>query len=68
MTRDAIQNGPAPWRAVVKTERLKTSAHMVVVNWLECGHAVTIRGEKALDAKYATRRRCKACAAGRRKA
>lgn len=49
----------APWRKVVETTRNPVNGS--ATNFLECGHHITFRGEKALDAKYVKRRRCRTC-------
>lgn len=60
-------NPVAPWRAVVSTTKVGGSSrqgsnrHLYADNILECGHRFEVRGEKALDAKFAKRRRCKKC-------
>lgn len=49
----------APWRKVVKSTR--NSITRSVTNWLECGDYIIFRGEKALDAMDAKKRRCHKC-------
>lgn len=52
----------APWRKVVRIERLPNWGRLLVYsNILECGHSLTFKGEKAWDAQYAEKRRCKEC-------
>ena len=55
------------WRRVVETTKVSgrsirgSNRYLRAYNVLECGHRIEVRGERALDAKYAKRRRCSAC-------
>jgi hypothetical protein len=59
---------PEPWRRVVDTTKVSgrstkgSNRHLHAHNILECGHRFEVRGERALDAKYVKRRRCRDCA------
>lgn len=52
-----------PWRKVTEARKLHTNdlRTMVVHTKLECGHEITDRGDRAYDAKFAKKRRCKQC-------
>lgn len=53
----------APWRKVVRVDRTNRndSRRLHIINYLECGHWLKYSGERAHDAQYAERRRCKEC-------
>lgn len=55
------QNTKAPWRAVIENRRARNVYPATAYQKLECGHLMIFTGEKALDARYVKKRRCKQC-------
>lgn len=57
----AGKNGK-PWRAVMRSDRRRTlGGALIVTNWLDCGHCVVVKGEKAWNADEAKHRLCDKC-------